>query len=284
MPSTHPSCISESEFWCRHFSTRTAAEDYLPWEQPIALSGLEKRRITKSIQQFQLGEGSSGRRLLQRALAYSKVAGDPAFVAALSLFVKEEQRHSSHLLRFMRQEGIPASRSHWVDTVFRRVRVLAGLELSLRVLVSAEIIAVPYYRALCAATASPLLRAICTEILQDEAAHLCFQASMLSRTGARWSVCADRAVSWAHLLFLLATCYVVWFEHHEVFQAAGYSRQRFLAEAFWEFNRLHDAVFRRRLRVSITSEQPDPAIDPALTSAAGPELRASSGQVRSTAI
>lgn len=283
MLSSHPSQTSESESWCRHFSTKATAEDRLPWDDPVALSGVEKRCITKSIQQFQLGEGSSGRRLLQRGLAYSQVSGDPAFVTALSLFVKEEQRHSSYLLRFMRREGISASRSHWVDTVFRRVRVLAGLELSLRVLVSAEIIAVPYYRALRDATASPLLRAICTEILQDEATHLRFQASMLSRTGARRSVSADRAVSWAHLLFLLATCYVVWFEHHQVFRAAGYSRQRFLAGAFWEFNRLDDAVCRR-LRTSLPIVQPKFATDSALASDAGTAPRAGSGQVRSTVI
>jgi hypothetical protein len=284
MLSTHPSCSSESEPWCRYFSTKAAAEDYLPWDHPISLSGVEKRCITKSIQQFQLGEGSSGRRLVQRGLAYSQAAGDPAFIEALSLFVKEEQRHSSRLLRFMRREGISASRNHWVDTVFRRVRVLAGLELSLRVLVSAEIIAVPYYRALRAATASPLLRAICTEILQDEDTHLCFQASMLSRTGARRSIYADRAVSWAHGLFLLATCYVVWFEHLQVFRAAGYSRLRFLAEALWEFNRLDKAVCRRRLHASILGVQPEFATDPALASDGGPELRAGAGQIRPTVI
>jgi hypothetical protein len=284
MLSNHPSYASESESWCRHFSTKAAAEDNLPWGHPIALSGVEKRCITKSIQQFQLGEGSSGRRLLQRGLTYSQSAGDPAFVAALSLFVKEEQRHSCYLLRFMQREGISASPSHWVDSVFRRVRVLAGLELSLRVLVSAEIIAVPYYRALRAATASPLLRVICAGILQDEATHLRFQASMLSRTGAHRSVCADRAVSWAHLLFLLVTCYVVWFEHHQVFRAGGYLRQCFLAEAFWEFNRLDDAVCRRRLRASILSVQREFAIDSVLASNAGTEPRAGGGQVRSNVI
>ena len=98
--------------------------------------------------------------------------------------MKEEQRHSAYLLRFMQREGIPVSSKHWVDTVFRRLRVLGGLELALRVLVSAEIIAIPYYRALGAATQSPLLQAICATILQDEAAHLRFQASMLWRLSA----------------------------------------------------------------------------------------------------
>lgn len=113
MRSARQSATSESESWCRYFSTIAVAEDHLPWGHPTRLSGEEKHCIAKSIQQFQLGESSSGRRLLQRGLAYSRSADDSHFVSALSLFVKEEQRHSSRLLRFMQREGIPTSRKHW---------------------------------------------------------------------------------------------------------------------------------------------------------------------------
>ena len=119
---------------------------------------------------------------------------------------------------------------------------MAGLELSLRVLVSAEIIAVPYYQGLGAATRSPLLQALCARILQDEAAHLRFQASMLSRICASRTYLADRVVSALHRLFLVVTCFVVWFGHGRVFCAAGYSREGFLAESLWEFSRLDNAL------------------------------------------
>ena len=171
----------------------------------------------------------------------------------------------------MQREAIPASRKHWVDTVFRHLRVLAGLELSLRVLVSAEIIAVPYYRALCAATSSFLLQAICSEILGDEAAHLRYQASMLARLGAQRAHWVDRIISRVHQLFLLATCYVVWVEHGQVFRAAGYSRQGFLTEAFWEFNWLDRAVCRRLFGADIGGLQDERRQDsrPPLTAATG---------------
>jgi hypothetical protein len=235
---------AESASWRRLFLAAAIAADRLPWGDPTALSREESRCIQSSIQQFQLGEGSSGRRLLQRGREFANAAGDPDFLEALALFVKEEQRHSGYLLRFMQREGIPASCSHWVDTVFRRLRVLAGLELSLRVLVSAEIIAIPYYRALGAATQSPLLQAICGRIPRDEAAHLRFQASMLSRLAANRPLIADRIVSAIHRLFLRLTCLVVWREHGRVFRAAGYARGGFLAEALWEFDRLDNAVGR----------------------------------------
>jgi hypothetical protein len=253
----HDLAVKESESWCGHFRNDAATSDRLPWDDPTGLSSEELRCIQSSIQQFQLGEGSSGSRLLKRGLEYANAAADPRFIDALKLFVKQEQRHSAYLLRFMQREGIAATSGHWVDTVFRRLRVLAGLELCLRVLVSAEIIAIPYYEALSAATQSPLLQAICSRILRDEAAHLRFQASMLSRLSASRSFFADRVVSAVHRMFLLVTCYVVWFEHGRVFRAAGYSRQGFLAETFWEFVRLDNAVGRGPLRACIPAARPE---------------------------
>jgi hypothetical protein len=258
MPASNDLATAESASWRRHFLAAAVTADRLPWSDPTQLSREEYRCVQSSIQQFQLGEGSSGRRLLQRGREFAHAAGDLDFLEALALFVKEEQRHSGYLLRFMQREGIPASSSHWVDTVFRRLRVLAGLELSLRVLVSAEIIAIPYYRALGAATQSRLLRAICGRILQDEAAHLRFQASMLSRLVSNRPLLADRIVSAIHRLFLLITCLVVWREHGRVFRAAGYARAGFLAEALWEFDRLDNAVGRGPVLARIPEAQLDP--------------------------
>jgi hypothetical protein len=257
MPASNDLATAESASWRRHFLAAAVTADRLPWSDPTQLSREEYRCVQSSIQQFQLGEGSSGRRLLQRGREFAHAAGDLDFLEALALFVKEEQRHSGYLLRFMQREGIPASSSHWVDTVFRRLRVLAGLELSLRVLVSAEIIAIPYYRALGAATQSRLLRAICGRILQDEAAHLRFQASMLSRLVSNRPLLADRIVSAIHRLFLLITCLVVWREHGRVFRAAGYARAGFLAEALWEFDRLDNAVGRGPVLARIPEAQLD---------------------------
>jgi hypothetical protein len=169
---------------------------------------------------------------------FAAKAGDDAFVPALTLFVREEQRHSGLLLRFMEREGIPAVPKHWVDSVFRRLRVLAGLELSLRVLVTAEIIAVPYYRALGAATASPLLRGISEQILEDEAAHLRFQASMLARLGAGRSGALEWLVFRLHRLFLLGTTCVVWRGHRKVFKAARQSYRALVKDALAEFDGL----------------------------------------------
>jgi len=229
-----------SACWASYFRSNSwCPQDLVPDSTDhYQLTSRELSVVGPSIQQFQLGEGSQGRRLQNRGRAYADRVGDPDFSEALALFVKEEQRHSATLLRFMGQQGIPQLPSHWVDRIFRRVRLLAGLELCLRVLAAAEIIAVPYYRALSRASDSPVLRAICHRVLRDEAMHLQFQASMMSRIEAGRSNVARFIVWRAHRLFLLGTCIVVWSEHGPVFRAAGYTFHRFILETLSEFHAL----------------------------------------------
>jgi 1,2-phenylacetyl-CoA epoxidase catalytic subunit len=202
----------------------------------LQLTEKERRTITPSIQQFQLGEGSRGQRLLERGQKHARAVNDPLFAGSLDIFIKEEQQHSRYLAAFMESQQIPLVERHWVDTVFRRLRGLAGLELSLTVLVTAEFIAVPYYRALRGATGSPILRLICTRILEDEANHLKFQASMLARVAFGRAPAIQRALGELHRLFLWGTIFVVWKEHRAVFSAAGYNFRRFNNEALLEYS------------------------------------------------
>ncbi len=58
----------------------------------------------------------------------------------------------------------------------------------MRVLATAEVLAIPYYTALRDATGSPLLRSICCRILTEEAQHLRFQAFTFWRLGSRRAV------------------------------------------------------------------------------------------------
>ena len=153
--------------WLDYF--RHNAWPAMPWDDPYRLTREERSAVASSIQQFQLGEGSEGNAIVQRA---QRLAADAQFIPTLRLFIQEEQRHSANLGRFLDLHGILRLKKHWLDQAFRRIRRLAALELTVNVLVTAEIIAVPYYRALRNATQSPLLGALCGQVLQDEAAHL----------------------------------------------------------------------------------------------------------------
>ncbi|HTC62425.1 MAG TPA: ferritin-like domain-containing protein [Candidatus Saccharimonadales bacterium] len=245
----------ESRKWFTHFSLRSMTALHVSSNPAVQLTDDERRIITPSIQQFQLGENSRGQHLLERGQKYGRVANDPLFAGALDIFIKEEQQHSRYLAAFMQSQAIPVVQKHWVDTVFRRLRVLAGLELSLAVLVTAEFIAVPYYRALRAATNSLTLKVICTRILDDEASHLKFQASMLARVPGRRLETVQRMLTQLHFLFLLGTMLIVWFEHRRLFKVAGYTFQRFMGETVVEFSAWSMARLKLMKQSAVRREQ-----------------------------
>jgi len=232
-------CISGAHGadWLRYFRANTA-EPELPWDDGYRLTGAERAAALASLQQFQLGEGAQGRRLLERARAALRQPEDVDYLEALGLFIREEQRHSRILGRFLAVEGVRCLGRHWVHGAFRAVRALAGLELFLRVLVTAEIIAIPYYTALRDSTGSPLLGAICARILEEEAAHLRFQAFTLARLGSRRPRIARQLARLLHRWFVIATSELVWVEHRFVFRAGGYSRARLRQDALAEYEAL----------------------------------------------
>ena len=208
--------MTESD-WVRYFRANRA-EPCLPWDDGYRLSGAERTVVIQSIQQFQLGENAQGRRLLERAEVL-----DGEYVQALRLFIEEEQRHSALLGRFLAIQGACCLRQHWVHAAFRRLRGWAGLELRMRVLATAEVLAIPYYTALREATGSPLLRSICSRILMEEAEHLRFQAFTFGQLGLRRAALLRALTRAVHRCFLMATTLLVWTEHRLVFRAGGYS-------------------------------------------------------------
>lgn len=223
-----PSHNFDLKWWRRHFSAKT--EPSLAWDSSERLSAAERAIVASSVPQFQLGEGSDGRGLIRRA----HQAGGEELAVSLRAFTAEEQRHSAMLARFLAREGIPLLSHHWSDRVFRKLRKLAGFELCMRVLAVAEVIAVPYYKALRHATQSALMREICGRILEDEEEHLQFQSACQGRFGT-----ANWFANELQFALLAGTLTVVWFQHRAVLTAGGYSWKRFALECATVLERLH---------------------------------------------
>jgi hypothetical protein len=231
------------ERWYRHFLENRDAPRAFPWQDARPLSAAERRLVGKSIQQFQLGEWARGRGLTRRAASHPMLAADPWFLPALELFIAEEQGHSGMLGRFLDRERIPRLTSHWVDGVFRRLRKLAGLEVCAMVLVTAEVLAIPFYQALRDATHSSLLRSICVRILCDEAAHLNYQALTLGLVRRPLRNQARAIHSYCHAALFHGTALLLWLQHREVFRAAGRDFRRFWIDSHRTF-----AMLQQRIR------------------------------------
>lgn len=211
----------DSAQWLEYFRTNNAELLAIPWDAGEELSGADKQAIAASVQIFQLGERSEGKHLSKSAKRYAQRTGDQAYYEAMVLFIKEEQRHARDLGRFMELNGIPVIKKTPTDSVFRWLRHLADLEMSVAVLVCAEIIAQVYYPALKRATRSRILGRLCDQIIADEDDHVAFQSQRLAilRQGRRPGQL--RLIHAAYRLFFWITASVVWAGHRTVFRAAG---------------------------------------------------------------
>ncbi|MFL6351013.1 MAG: hypothetical protein ACJ74Z_04065 [Bryobacteraceae bacterium] len=243
------SACTTSYDWVEYFY-QNAREPVLPWSNDVRLSAAERTAVIRSIQQFQLGEGASGARMLERAQRFSRATGDLGLIAALKLFLREEQRHSRILAQFLHIENAPCMRKHWMHSAFRRIRGLAGLELCLKVLVTAEVLARPYYAALRDATGSALLKSICQLIFDEEGAHLRFQAFALSRFQCRHSRLVQALIKSGHVALLVSTAALVWIEHQRVFRSAGRNFRTFWNETWQEFTLLYHTSSVKGLPIS----------------------------------
>jgi hypothetical protein len=180
------------------------------------LTDEERKRITGSIQSFQLGESSEGNVLREQARAQSIKTGEPGYLEAIEHLIREENLHSAYLGQFMQQHSIPKIKRGWNDACFRFLRRLAGVELSTRILVTAEVIALTYYECLGGATQSAVLKEICSRMCEEEKAHIKFQMFQIHRINFQKHTLFGSLSNILHFVLTFVTLFPVWLGHKEV--------------------------------------------------------------------
>lgn len=229
MPTSHD--------WRAYYEHNARSLLPIPWDTGGDLTPDEYGAIAASVQGFQAGESSEGRHLFRYAQAYALKTGDHDYIATIKLFIAEEQRHARDLARFLTLNGIPIIKTTFPDRVFRRLRnLLGGLEISIAVLITAEIIAKVYYAALQKATNSAVLIALCEQILRDEAKHVEFQADQLGKLRSMRSAPMKWITMGMQRFLYWGTCLVVWQFHKKAFCAGGFGFRRFWRTCWDEFN------------------------------------------------
>lgn len=228
-----------AERWCGYFEGNTTAWLSSPLHGSAALTTSERAAIADSIAMFQLGESGGGTHVRRAAEAYVARGGEAAYVQALALFIAEEQRHGAELGRFMDAAGLARWKRCTTDGCFRTLRHTGGLERAIAVLLTAEVIAQVYYRALRSATNSSWLRALCTRILRDEVAHIAFQAERLALLRRSRGPCAR---AWRNalqrVLFAGAVSWV-YCTHGRCLRAGGFPLRRFWRSCWSRYRMAH---------------------------------------------
>lgn len=223
--------------WLQYYERNAQSLLDIPWELGAELTPDEKAAIAQSLKEFQAGENSEGKHLFRYAQTYAERTGDLEYVPVIRLFIAEEQRHARDLGKFLRLNDIPLVATTFTDRVFRKLRHLfGGLEISISVLITAEIIAKVYYAVLREATQSVILRRLCDQILSDELRHVQFQAEQLAKLRkdrGRFG----RAVTMGLQRFLyLGTTLVVWLFHRKAIRRGALSLRGWSASCWREFN------------------------------------------------
>lgn len=233
--------------WREYYEQNAKSLLTIPWDIGADLTDAERREIAASVQGFQAGESSEGRHLFRYAEAYAKTTGDHDYLAAIRLFIAEEQRHARDLARFLQLNDIPTITTTFPDRVFRKLRhVVGGLEISIAVLITAEIIAQVYYSALRQATDSAVLRTLCDQILRDERKHVEFQAEQLGKLRCRRRALFRWITMGMQRFLYWGTCLVVWHFHKRAFRKGQFSFRRFRSSCWTEFNEAF-AISRRTM-------------------------------------
>ena len=234
LPTLPP--LPNLKIWLNHFEYHSEHPRHLPEGVPNVLTVTERHLIAPSIATFQLGEQSPGSNLLRAAYRFAQRHSAPEIARITELLIREEQQHAALLKGFMAAQGIATRQHHWTDRVFRRIRKQADLELTLGVLLSAELIGNVYYRALETVTRCQRLRLLCRMMAADELAHIGFESDLLLSMRAQKPAPIRAAIDLAHRSFLSATALVVWTTHRAVLKKAGYG--------LWGFVRACDAQYR----------------------------------------
>ena len=223
--------------WRKYYEEKARSLLEIPWHVGHELTHEERESIVSSVQDFQAGESSEGRHLFLYSKNYAEQTGDYEYVEAIRLFIAEEQRHARDLAHFLQNNGIPLVKTTLTDGVFRRLRQLLGnLEISISVLITAEIIAKVYYAALRDATNSQVLQTLCKQILQDEVRHVEFQAERLGNLRAKRNWLLLTMTNTLQRFLFWGTCLVVWLFHRKVFLKSGYSFVEYWKYCWREFN------------------------------------------------
>jgi hypothetical protein len=225
--------------WLAYFTHNRAHRMPIPWERGIHVGFFLREPLTHSLQRFQIGESGDGKHLKQHAAR----TGDPAYAAAVELFIAEEQEHSRLLAQILYGMNAKLLDGHWSDAAFILVRRVSGLHAEIMIMLIAEIIAKRYYRALAEGVSDPVAHAIFAQIVHDEQGHVAFHVDRLHADFSLLPYPARTAIrlGWNAAFRLISL--IVLLDHSAVLRAVNVKPRDFLRDCNALFDETAHEIF-----------------------------------------
>ncbi|MCE0484286.1 MAG: ferritin-like domain-containing protein [Methylacidiphilales bacterium] len=216
-----------SSSWRSYYESNRLNRPEPGWQLPCHVPDDLRKVIALSLSHFQLGETGGGTFLLCEAARET----DADDLAALTLFVREEQEHARLLARMVQRLGGALICRHWTHRLFKLARRAGGFRFEIQMLLTAEIVGTAYYELVNAGTNDTPLNDALGLMLRDEARHVAFH---LDRLRLRWKTYLpfERAL-WSlqfQALVLLAVR-IAWLDHGRCLRVLGHTWADFATRA-----------------------------------------------------
>jgi hypothetical protein len=213
--------------WLKYYETNRRNRVEPDWKFPCDVPPELAQHLAISLSHFQLGETGGGTFLLREASKES----DADDLAALQLYVREEQEHARLLACMVRRLGGELVRRHWTHRLFKTARRAGGFRFEIQILLIAEMVGTAYYELVRDGVSDAALLTAIGLMLHDEAGHVAFHLDRL-RERWRYYLPLERTVwSLQFQMLLLTAMRAAWLDHGPCLRALGFGWDDFALRA-----------------------------------------------------
>lgn len=206
--------------WLAHFESSVERPRNIDWSRVPQIDEELREPLVRALAFFQRGLSSQGFNLRTKVRQHCP----DEYVQCIDLYVQEKAIHADQLAKLVWALGGQPGRRSVADFAFRRFRRRFGWLAEIMVLLSVEMVTVPFFRVLANQIDDPLIRDVLEGIIYDQSWHIGFHIDHVRPELDTLSGMQNVAMQagWASLFtsvlsVLLAEC-------HPIFDALGYSR------------------------------------------------------------
>jgi len=245
--------------WIRRFEKNATNRREPDWGAPVELQGSALRKLCKSLQQFQLGDGGGPASLI----GWNRedyLSGEPQMRQLIDLWFNEEKEHSRLLGAALKRFEVPQINGHWSFSLFCGMRRFLGVRFELEALLLTEIVSHVYYKMLHHHVGDPAVRGMCALIIRDESGHIAFHRARLAGEIGGDGRQAVLGRAWLFRLRGLMAGTVLWVNHRGALRELGAGDAEFYQGIWKGMNRFINGLRRedpRRQALSQTTHPPD---------------------------
>lgn len=221
--------------WITHFARNRENRTEPDWSQPVNVPWRVRRRLRKSLVEYQLGDGGGPACLIARDAEQFR-GSSLEMRQIVDLWFAEEREHSRLLGCAVDRMGGQRIHGHWSFSAFLACRRAMGVRAELQVLLLVEIVSTVYYRLIQRHCTDEPICAMCGLIMRDEAGHIAFHRDRLAAAGVSNLGVCGRIWEAQFRAFGMAAALMLWVNHGKMLRLLGAGRFEFWREIYKELS------------------------------------------------